>query len=230
MIDLAQKGARVDFLSWHSYLADPDRYAQDQTNITKWLLTTPQYALLPKLITEFGFTGAKDIKYGTSYASAYTAAAIRQMITAPPAAAFAFQPKDGPGQEKGDGWGFITHETNDKKFKPRYYVFNFIDKMAGNRVDLKGEGSWVTGFASTKDNVLRIFLVNFDQRGTHSEAVPLTINNLKPGTYNYKEIFLQGKENTFRQTTTEGKDKIIQITKKILMPAQSVVIIELSKI
>ncbi|KKU82298.1 MAG: hypothetical protein UY10_C0037G0005, partial [Microgenomates group bacterium GW2011_GWA2_47_8] len=177
ILALIGSGNRIDFLSWHMYQRDPMRFAKDQEDIISWLLPYPSFTLIPKLITEFGFTGDKSTSYGGSYAAAHAAAVIRQLISGGPAYALSFQPKDGPGQEDGSGWGFLTHETNGKRTKPRYHVFNFLDAMAGTRLSVTGEGTWVTSFATTKDNVIRVLLVNFDRGGSHTENVPVTFTN-----------------------------------------------------
>ncbi len=248
LLNAKKADARVDFLSWHSYLPDPDKYSVDQKNLMSWINQSSEYTekeknefkQLPMLITEFGFTGAKDIRYGTMYSAAYTAASIRQMlgdfITTPrPFAAFAFQPKDGPNQTEGNGWGFLTHESAGKKPKPRYFIFSFLDTMEGKFIDLRGEGSWVTGFATKKGTTLRILLVNFDQQEKHVEAVPVTVTKLAQGTYAYKERWFQGKPETrdveLKETILPGEgQKTGALAKKIYMPASSVVIIELTKI
>lgn len=224
ILALINSGNRVDFLSWHTYQADPARYDKDQQDIVSWLLPYPNYTLVPKLITEFGFTGSKSNLYGGQYAAAHAAAVIRQLISGGPAYAFSFQPKDGPGQESGDGWGLLTHESVGKKPKPRYYVYTFIDAMAGSRMSLTGEGTWVTGFASTRDNVIRVLLVNFDTRGTHTEKVPVTIGNLEPGTYTYRQRFFLGTDVTLTETVTENSLK-----KELFMPASSIVLLEVTK-
>ncbi|MBI5449227.1 hypothetical protein HY948_02810 [Candidatus Gottesmanbacteria bacterium] len=224
IIGLVESGNRLDFLSWHSYLADPKRYNEDQRNIVSWLLPYPNYTLIPKLITEFGFTGDKSTLYGSMYAAAHTAAVVRQLIQNQPEYIFSFQPKDGPNQEKGDGWGFVTHETNGKKPKPRYYVYNFLDAMKGTMLELVGEGSWVTAFASLDNGIIRILIVNFDQNGTHTENVPITIKNLDPGTYTWTERFLLGRDTSLTETITESS-----LTKELFMPAQSIAIIEITK-
>lgn len=242
LLDAKRQGARVDFLSWHSYLPDPDKFADDQKNLMLWIDKKSEYTEeeksdfkhLPVLITEFGFTGSKDIRYGTLYAGAYTVAAIRQMlgdfITTPrPLAVFSFQPKDGPNQIEGNGWGLLTHESAGKKPKPRYYIFPFLDTMAGKFVDLRGEGSWITGFATKKDGVLRILLVNFDQGEKHVETVPVTVAKLEPGIYTYRERYFQGQPTAREVTLKETITKDVPFTKKIYMPASSVVILELTK-
>ncbi len=224
ILALVGSGNRIDFLSWHTYQRDPLRFSKDQEDLISWLLPYPKFTLIPQLITEFGFTGDKSTLYGGSYAAAHTAAVIRQLISGGPTYALSFQPKDGPGQEDGSGWGLVTHETNGKKPKPRYYVYSFIDAMTGTRVSVSGEGTWVTGFASTRDGIIRLLLVNFDPRGTHTELVPVTFGNLTPGTYKLRQRFFLGSDATFTETVTEQS-----LQREVLMPASSIVILELSK-
>ncbi len=224
IIALVESGLRLDFISWHTYNANPDKFATDQRDLISWLLPYPAYTLTPHLITEFGFTGSKDVRYGTSYAAAHTAAVIRQLISGGPQYAFSFQPKDGPNQSNGEGWGLITHEDNGKKLKPRYHVYSFIDAMAGKRLNLTGEGTWVTGFASTRDNIIRLLLVNFDRNGSHTENVPVTFTGLSAGTYTITERLLSGRNS---KRTEAIESDTLSLT--FFMPAQSVGIIELAR-
>ena len=213
IIALVESGVRLDFLSWHSYLDDPKRYTQDQKNIASWLIRYPQVVLLPKLITEFGFTGAKDFRYGTSFATAFTAAVFRELASGGPQGLFSFE-------LKGDGWGLLG--------KPRSHVFSFFDRMAGNRLLLSGEGTWVTGLATKLGENVRIMLVNYDATGSHSETVPVTITNLPNGNYTYRQQYLQGlnpdEARTAQETVTDGT-----LVKQLFMPAQAIVLLEIVK-
>ncbi len=224
VLGVVNTGARVDFFSWHSYLANPKQFTTDQHNLSTWLLAYPAYATKPTIITEFGFTGAKSAAYGTSFGTAHTASVLRELVSGGPTYLFSFELVDGPNQEDGKGWGLVTHPTNGKKIKPRYYVYTFFDAMKGKRLQLSGEGSWVTGFASTKNNVIKVLLVNFDTNGTHTEHVPLTLAQLTNGTYIYKEIVLSGKTTQAQETVTTGTLK-----KTVVMTPQSVVRIELQR-
>jgi len=219
---LASSGSRVDFFSWHSYLPDPIRYTTDQANFITWMLPYPWHTLKPTLITEFGFTGDKSSLYNSTYAAAYTAAAIRQMISGGPTYVFSFELKDGPGQS--NGWGLVAHQNAGKKPKPRYWVYAFMDQMAGNRLQVTGEGTWVTGFASTKEKTIRLFLVNFDRNGSHVETVPVKFTNLDPGNYTYRQHYLFGTDTTTQITIPNTISE-----QKIYMGTHSVVIIELTK-
>lgn len=225
IVALVQSGNRINFFSWHSYLSNPEQFATDQRNIISWLVQYPSYTLLPKLITEFGFTGSKSSGYGTMYGAAHTAAVIRQLISGSPTYLVSFQLKDGPGQADGTGWGLITHDDNGLKKKPRYSIYSFIDSMIGTRMQLTGEGSWVTGFATTKADVVRVLLVNFDANGNHSEQVPVQFTKLTPGAYKLRQRFLLGLDTT----KTYGIDSDTLGT-DIYMPAQSVAILELTKV
>jgi len=224
IIGLVGTGARIDFFSWHTYLSDSKRYMTDQHNLVKWLLPYPKLSLKPTLITEFGFTGAKNKLYGTMFGAAHTAAVIRQLISGGPTYLFSFELIDGPNQEDGTGWGLFTHPTNGKKAKPRYSIYSFIDVMKGDRLQLTGEGTWVTAFATKRSGIIRIFLVNFDPNGSHSETVPITVTGLPNGTYTYKEQFLFGRSIQTDESVTNGT-----LTREVFMQVQSMAILELSK-
>lgn len=211
---------RVNFLSWHSYLYDPKQFDENQRDLVSWIIPYPNAVLIPKFITEFGFTGDKSPLYGGSFAAAHAAAVIRQLVSGGPTFIFSFQLKDAPNET--NGWGLISA---DGKPKPRYYVYNFLDPMAGTRLALTGEGTWVTGLATTRDNVMRILLVNYDSRGGHTENVPVTVNNLDPGTYSWRERFLFGRDAKFTEIASDSGT----IKRDVFMGSQNVGIIELTK-
>jgi hypothetical protein len=210
---------RVNFLSWHTYQHNPKKFDEDQRNVVSWLLPYPNAVLIPKFITEFGPTGDKSTLYASSYAAAHAAAVIRQLISGGPTYLFSFQLRDTAGG--GTDWGLLTAEGSPK---PRYWVYNFIDGMAGDRLALTGEGTWVTALATTKNSIIRVLLINFDFNGSHTENVPVTFINLDDGSYTWREHFLFGRDVTFNETVTGGK-----LEKQILMPAQTVAILEIKK-
>lgn len=218
---LMNSGLRVDFFSWHSYLENPKEFAKDQEEISSWLVSSPTYYFLPRLITEYGFTGAKDSRYSTMYAAAHAAAVFRQTVSINPPIMFAFQVKDGPNQT--DGWGLLEHESKGKGTKPRYNLYPFIREMNGTRLELLGEGTWVTALATIRDGVIRLMLVNFNHQVSKSENVPIIFARLQPGEYSYTEKFLLGRD----VTTTVSVGNTQSLYKEIFMPANSLAIIEL---
>jgi len=223
ILGLTNSGLRVDFYSWHTYQADPLKYIEDQRNFTSWLIDRPTAMIKPTLITEFGITGAKSKLYDSTYAVAHTAAVIRQLISGGPKYLFSFELKDGPGQQSGDGWGLVTHQDNGKRKKARYSIYSFLDQMVGTRLQVTGEGSWVTGFASKQEKSIRLLLVNFVKGGSHSEEVPVTFTDLEPGNYTYKERVLFGRNVS--SPVTVGADGVL--SKKIFLAMQNVAILEL---
>ncbi len=96
--------------------------------------------------------------------------------------------------------------------------------MAGKRISLSGEGTWVTGFASVRDQTTRVLLVNYDTAGKHLETVPVTFGNIAPGTYLYRQRFFLGQDVTLTETVNSDS-----LQKSILMPPSSIVILELTK-
>jgi len=138
---------------------------------------------------------------------------------------FSFQLKDSPGDESGLGWGLLTHETNGKRAKPRYYIYSFLDSIAGNRLQTTGGNSFISSLATTKGGVIRLLLVNFDYSGSHSEVSTVTFSGLDPGNYAYRQHFLLGQNVTLKVTVVADT-----LTKQIVMPAQSVLMLELSRV
>lgn len=221
---LVASGSRLDFFSWHSYLPNPDQYVQDQDNLISWLTDTPAFIAKPKLITEFGFTGEKSPAYGTMYAAAHSAAVIQKLAGRGVTALFSFELKDGPGQEAGDGWGLVTHESNGAKQKPRYALYNFLDPIAGTKLVHTGGNSFVSALATKQNERIAVLLVNFDNSGNHSEVTTVNFTKLINGSYTYRQHFLRGQDVTLTEAVSENT-----LTKSILMPAQSVAVIELTK-
>lgn len=227
IIALASSGMRVDFFSWHSYLPEPNRFSQDQKNIVSWLLPYENHFGKPLIISEFGFTGAKDVRYGTLYSAAHTAATISNLMTAGPTYLFSFQIKDGPNQTDGSGWGLMKHESAGKTKKPRYGIYAFMDQMKGNLLPLSGEGTWVGGFATKNGQTIKILLVNFDPyNGRREEFVPVAINNLSPGTYTVT-VRRYGIGSEAPSTITVSQKEPVKRT--LRLATNGIAIIELTK-
>ena len=96
--------------------------------------------------------------------------------------------------------------------------------MAGTRLNLTGEGTWVMGYASVLEGTIKVLLVNFDPYGSHTETVPITLTNLSPGTYTIRQRYFLGQNTSTQEIVTSDRLK-----KQILMPAQSIVILEVTR-
>jgi len=66
--------------------------------------------------------------------------------------------------------------------------------------------------------------VNFDRRGSHTENVPVTFQNLEPGPYSLRTRYFLGTDTKTTEVATTSA-----LTKQIPMTSQRVAILELSK-
>lgn len=221
----AENNVRVDFLSWHRYSTDPKQFSADLRNLTTWSFDYPAFTTIPKLITEWGFDPEINSGYDGSFAAAHTVATIREALFGFNYL-FAFEVVDGPdpaGQEYWGRWGLISHPTKGAHLKPRYSAFSYLNQMQGNRLLVKGEGTWVTGFGVKDGNTIKLLLANYDRNGSHTETVPITFGSLANGTYTYKQRVFPGNSTTLTETITDGTLK-----KSLFMPRSSIALLELT--
>ncbi len=184
----------LDFVSWHRYSANLADYNQDFEKLAGILTNYPAYQNLEKYITEFGPESKRGSWYENRVGATH-ALAVSTHLLDKVHRIFAFEIKDGPHQIESQ-WGLLKHESRGADPKPRYLAYQFLNKLAGQRLPLEGNGSWVSGVAAKKSNSTLVFLVNFDPQERHSELVPVQINNLKPGRYQLKLDYLFGPDQT----------------------------------
>lgn len=200
---------RLDFVSWHRYAYDLDQYEKDAKQARKWAENIPALVNLKFYVTEWGHNSEVDKGYDGKLGAIHTLAGARVMMGAIDRA-FLFEIKDGPGPEKYWGrWGVLTHEKfGPPEKKPRYYALQFLNNLGPYRVGVSGEGSWVKSIASTDDNGnLKIMVVNYDPKGAHSEAVPMTLENLPKSNFKITRTDFMGSSRTLNIATTSANWK-----------------------
>jgi len=175
-----ENNLRMDFISWHRYTTDLEQYEKDVAQARLWAENIPALINLKFYITEWGFNSENDKGYDEKAGAIHLLAAARTMVGTVDRA-FVFEIKDGPGTEKYWGrWGLLTNEkygTPEKK--PRYKAIEFINSLFPYRMSVSGEGSWVKSLATINENGdIKIMIANYDPKGTHVEAVPITLENL----------------------------------------------------
>jgi len=183
-----EKNLRLDFLSWHRYSTDLDRFEQDANQAREWAAKIPALVNLKFYITEWGHNSEVDPGYDNKFGAIHTIAASRIMM-AKIQRAFIFEIKDGPGKDKLWGrWGLLTHENfGTPEEKPRYKALQLLNNLGPYRISLAGEGSWVKGIASTDEaGNIKLMIVNYDPAGAHSEGVPILFDNLPKGNFKYQ--------------------------------------------
>lgn len=198
-----ENNLRMDFFSWHRYDYNLERFETDADQIREWSSNIPALVNLKFYVTEWGHDPKVQDGYDTRFGAIHTLAAARTMM-AKVQRAFVFEIKDGPGNEKFWGrWGLLTHEkfgTPEKK--PRYFALQFLNSLGRFRVSLAGEGSWVKGIASTDEaGNMKVMVVNYDPKGQHSEAVPITFDNLPKTTFRFVRKDFLGSTTTINVAT-----------------------------
>jgi len=206
---------RIDFYSWHRYSLQPEKFLEDINKVDTWLFKNSGFSL-EKYLTEWGPVAEKSTINNSNFAAAHLVATVRQVLQRVDLS-FIFEIKG--------GWGILTQEENSPVKTPRYYALELLNKMNGTRISLKGESSWITGFAAKDGNKIKIILANLDLKNEHFEIVPLTIINLENGNYFYQKTFLEGKRDISSKEITSG---VFQ--EKITITPNNIVVIELEKI
>lgn len=200
---VAGNDLRMDFLSWHRYSYDLEQYERDARQARKWAENIPALVNFKFYVTEWGHNSEVDPGYDEKFGAIHTLAGARVMMGSIDRAVL-FEIKDGPGAEKYWGrWGILTHEkfgTPEKK--PRYHALQFLNNLGPYRLSVAGEGSWIKSIASTDDKGnLKIMVVNYDPKGLHSEAVPMTFENLPKGNFKITRTEFMGSSRTLNVAT-----------------------------
>lgn len=219
---------RFDFFSWHRYDHKIDRFRNDMTEVRTWLQKYPTLEPVLELhITEWGHDSENHAGYDNNYAAAHTVAGAIEMVGVVERA-FVFEIQDGKdpkGERFWGRWGMLTHNDFGGTAKPRYTALKLLDKIGTQRLQLLGKGSWVKGLAAKNDaGHIQIVLSNFDIRGTHSEAVPITVKNLPAGSYTVTKEFHTGQTQSVTASLNDGI-----LSTNVHMPANTVVFITIKK-
>jgi xylan 1,4-beta-xylosidase len=219
---------RYDFFSWHRYTTDIDQFNKDMDEVQQWIQSYPQ--LEPTLefhISEWGHDSENNIGYDNGYSAAHTVAGAIEMVPKIQKA-FAFEIQDGKdpaGQALWGRWGLFGHNDFGANPKPRYWALKMLDRIADQRLQVTGKGSWVKALAAkNKRNNTEVIVVNYDPRGRHSEQVPITFQNITPGKYVVDIQNLNGRRSQ-QQIATDSA--VIKTT--IPMSANNMVFLELIK-
>jgi xylan 1,4-beta-xylosidase len=217
---------RYDFFSWHRYTTDIEQFNKDMDEVQLWIQDYPQ--LEPTLefhISEWGHDSENNIGYDNGYSAAHTVAGAIEMVPKIQKA-FVFEIQDGKdpaGQALWGRWGLFGHNDFGANPKPRYWGLKMLDRIADQRLQITGKGSWVKALAAKNEsNNTEVIMVNYDPRGRHSEQVPVTFQNIVPGKYTVNIQNLNGRRSQQQIAT----DSAI-IRTEIPMAANNMVFLEL---
>lgn len=203
---VAANNLRLDFMSWHRYATDLSRFEADAEQVRKWAENIPALVNLKFYVTEWGFNSENDPGYDSKFGAIHTIAGARALMGAVDKA-FVFEVVDGPGSEQYWGrWGILTNpKFGTPVEKPRYKALEFLNELGPYRISVSGEGSWVKSIGSTDGNGnLKVLVVNYDPKGSHSEGVPITFENLPNGNFTFKRADFMGSSRSLNVATTSA--------------------------
>ena len=215
---------RLDFISWHRYDRSAEVYRQDVANVRAWLASYPQLFGVQLHITEWGHDSTIDPGYDTIFGAAHTGAIALDMVGQVDRA-FVFEIQDGKdpsGQEYWGRWGILTHQDFGSRLKPRYKMLQFLDRLADQRLQLLGKGSWVKAVAAKNGEQVQVAIVNYDPAGTNLEQVPVTFTNIDTLSYDLTIQYFEGQTMQKTIATTSGQ---LSVGTTIPMQANSAVFV-----
>lgn len=198
LLNMAQDGRiRIDFLSWHNYSKNLDKYDSDVQNISAWVSAYPSFANIELVISELGINSENDPAYDGNLSAIHTLASTSVLQTNVNKC-FNFEIIDGEGPKKLWGrWGLLTNKKYGSPTpKTRYYAIQFLNNMVGERISVGGSGSWVKAFGRKNGDKYRILVVNYDPLGKHGEIVPFNLINLPFKKFTIKRIDFLGGNST----------------------------------
>jgi hypothetical protein len=210
---------RLDFISWHHYSKNPSDFTNDIISLNKWLTPTQyqQYQRLPKIISEWGFDSDINPSTHSEIGAAYVISAIRNFIGANYEMAFLFEVKDGPTPR----WGIFSYDSSPK---PEYYALKMMNDLEDTRLQVTGEGTYITALATKSFEKTVVIMSNYDIENNNAELVPLTLINLPNADYVLTTKYSNGSESHINITITNN-----QLNRAILMEPNSVVNLILEK-
>lgn len=195
-----ENNLRYDFFSWHRYNTDIEQFNQDMFEVQSWIEAYPQ--LQPTLefhITEWGHDSENHVGYDTNFSAAHTVAGSIEMIGVVQRA-FVFEIQDGKdpeGKAAWGRWGMLQHQDFGSTPKPRYNGLRMLDRIGDQRLQILGLGTWVKATAARDlEGNTEVVIANYDPNGAHGETVPLTFENIQPGSYTITKQYLNGQQQT----------------------------------
>lgn len=206
MKTLLKSGSRVDFISWHRYSENPLDFEKDTNALKEILLSDTKYLGLKRLITEWGPNSENSPHNDSNFAAAHLVSTISKLYPWVDFA-FVFEIKDGPdpnGNQSWGRWGLLTHENKGIIKKPRYLALNLLNKLKGQNLLVTGEGTFVSAIAAKENATIRLLFSNFDQEETHTEAFPVTFNNLEMPNYTLTQTKLNGETSNSQEKAENG--------------------------
>ena len=221
-----QKNLELDFISWHQYAKNIDKYSQNIEKLNDILSDYPQFFNIERIVSEFGPNSKPDIWYDNPLSGIHLMSTITQ-LSGKIHKLFTFEIVDGPQRRANGsaGWGLFTHPSKGGYEKPRAQALKFLNQLQGSLLQSQGDGSWVTSLSSKNQNTIQTLVVNYDPSGKHTETFPVNFLGISPGQYNLKTstYMSQSSQKTINTTQT-------LYTEQVYMEPNTAILLELTPI
>lgn len=218
---------RIDFFSWHRYSAEVEDFVSDAEAAREQMrpiITRAQ----DLYISEWGVNPERGSGYDSRWAGAHFLAVITALESSAVDLALAFEVQDGVQGESQfhGGWGMLTNPKYGPVLKkPRFRALEMVNQLAGRKLNVAGQGSFVTAMGAVdQDGVVRVLAVNYDKNGRHKEVFPLTLSGLIDVSYLVTEETLSGRKVVNELVPTGGV-----LRREIALDASDAVMVSVSK-
>lgn len=220
-----EQNLRLDFISWHTYSPQVSRFVDDFSSFHRLVSQRSKFAFKEIILSEWGSDSENSPWHDNQVDAAHTIA-VSQHFPGNVNWAFSFEIKDGPSPENKKfwgRWGLLTHQDFGVEKKPRFWALYLLNQLGNQRLEVEGEGTWVTGLAAQKENTIQLLLANYDPQEKHQETVPVQFAHLPSGKYQLRKTFLNQEPEMSERMAVDGA-----IEDLIFMPENSVVLLELT--
>jgi hypothetical protein len=222
---VSSNSLRLDFFSWHRYHLNPNQFASDAKAIRADLSSYPLYSQIPIMLTEWGMESENKPVNNSPQAAAFTVTAVSKFNDLLNYA-FTFEIKDGP-PPNGGKWGVLTHEKSIDPLskKPRYDSYLALNNLNGNKLETKGEGTYISVLSSKNNDEINTVISNYDPANKNAENVPITFIGLDPSSYELRYTYYNDQTSgKYDVVTTDGT-----LNKSFIMPPNSILSLKLIK-
>jgi len=221
-----QKNLELDFISWHQYDKNIDKYTQNIEKLNNILSDYPQFFNIERIVSEFGPSSEPDVWYDNPLSGIHLMSTVTQ-LSGKIHKLFTFEIVDGPQARSNgsSGWGLFTHSTKNSLEKPRAQALKFLNQLQGSLLQSQGDGSWVTSISSKNQYTIQALVVNYDPTGQHTETFPINFLGISPGQYTLKTSTYMGQSNQKTINTTQTI-----YTEQVYMEPNTAILLELTPI
>ncbi len=199
----AEKGVRLDFVSWHSYDIQPQLHGEFIRKVKRWASEFP--SLHPEfIIDEWNAYGGLNGLNDTEYDAAFACATIKEMLDVGLDRQCFFELRDGRSGDRFYGrWGLLAYDGTPK---PVYNAFQMMSMLGDERLRVQGADPYVGVLASRKNGEVCILAWNLDLRmQPKTRQVKLHVTGLPAGIRRCEKYLIDSAHSNAHTNLTHAE-------------------------